>query len=93
MVLKAILRAIEDKQFMLKLLQQMSVSQGTQVIVGMDKIIPAMNELSMVVSTFSKKSLVSGAIGIIGPTRMNYMKLIPMVDHTAKALTKILSEF
>ena len=91
--IRGILRAIEDKRFMLKLLQQISDSKGTQVIVGMDKIIPAMNELSLVVSTFSNKSLVSGAIGIIGPTRMNYMKMIPMVDHTAKALTKLLSEF
>jgi heat-inducible transcriptional repressor len=91
--IKGILRAIEDKKFMLRLLQQISDSKGTQVIVGMDKIIPAMNELSMVVSTFSNKSLVSGAIGIIGPTRMNYMKMIPIVDHTAKALTKLLSEF
>ncbi len=91
--IKGILRAIEDKRFMLKLLQQISASKGTQVIVGMDQIIPAMSELSMVISTFSSKSLVSGAIGIIGPTRMNYMKMIPMVDHTAKALTKILSKF
>ena len=91
--IKGILRAIEDKKFMLKLLQQVSDSKGTQVIVGMDKIIPAMNELSMVISAFSNKSLVSGAIGIIGPTRMNYMKMIPIVDHTAKALTKLLSEF
>jgi heat-inducible transcriptional repressor len=90
--IKVILRAIEDKRFMLKLLQQMSESQGTQVFVGMENIFPSMKELSMVMSTFNNKKLACGAVGIIGPTRMNYKKMIPIVDHTAKALTQILSE-
>ena len=90
--IKAVLRAIEDKRFMLKLLQRVTDSQGTQVIVGMENMFPAMRELSMVISTYNNKELASGAVGIIGPTRMNYRKMIPMVDHTAKALTKILSE-
>ena len=90
--IKAILRAIEDKNFMLKLLQRVSESPGTRVFVGMESILPAMKELSMVVSTFSDNKHASGAVGIIGPTRMNYKKMIPIVDHTAKALTQILSE-
>jgi len=91
--IKGILRAIEDKHFMLNLLQQVNDAHGTQVIVGMANILPAMKELSMVISKFSNNSLSSGIIGIIGPTRMNYKKMIPIVDHTAKALTEILSEF
>lgn len=90
---KGILRAIEDKHFMLNLLQQVNDSHGTQVIVGMANILPAMKELSMVISKFNRNNLASGVIGIIGPTRMNYKKMIPFVDHTAKALTEILSEF
>ncbi|HDH04450.1 MAG TPA: heat-inducible transcription repressor HrcA [Nitrospirae bacterium] len=90
--IKAILRAIEDKNFMLKLLHRVSESPGTRVFVGMESILPAMKELSMVVSTFSDNKHASGAVGIIGPTRMNYKKMIPIVEHTAKALTQILSE-
>ncbi len=90
--IKAILKAIEDKQFMLKLLERVSKSEGTQVIVGMEHILPSLKELSMVVSTYNGSKYAGGAIGIIGPTRMNYRKLIPIVDHTAKALTEILSE-
>jgi heat-inducible transcriptional repressor len=89
--IKEILKAIEDKQFMLKLLHHISSTQGTQVLVGMENIIPSLKELSMVISTYKDKKLLSGAIGIIGPTRMNYKKLIPFVDHTAKVLTRILS--
>ena len=89
---KDILRAIEDKQFMLKLLTQLSGSHGIKVFVGLENIMPAMSKMSMVAATYSDKKLSSGAIGIIGPTCMNYKKLIPIVDHTAKALTRILSE-
>lgn len=89
--IKEILKAIEDKQFMLKLLHQISGAQGTQVFVGMENIIPSLQELSMVISTYKDKKFVSGAIGIIGPTRMNYQKLIPLVDHTARVLTRLLS--
>ena len=89
---KDILRAIEDKQFMLKLLNQLNGSQGIKVFVGLENIMPAMSKMSLVAATYNDKKLSSGAIGIIGPTCMNYKKLIPIVDHTAKALTRILSE-
>jgi len=89
--IKQILKAIESNTFVLKLLDQMDSSRDIQVLVGLEHIIPAMKELSMVVSVYKKRSRSSGAIGIIGPTRMNYKKLIPIVDHTAKTLTRILS--
>ncbi|UCH80951.1 MAG: heat-inducible transcription repressor HrcA [Nitrospiraceae bacterium] len=89
---KDILRAIEDKQFMLKLLNQLSGSKGIKVVVGLESIIPAMSKMSMVAATYNDKKQSGGTIGIIGPTCMNYKKLIPIVEHTAKALTRILSE-
>ena len=82
---------IEDKEFMLKLLDHIS-GPKTRVLVGMENILPAMKDFSMVVSPYNDRNIISGAIGIIGPTRMNYKELIPVVDHTAKALTQILSE-
>lgn len=89
--IKCILEAIEENHFMLKLLDHISDSSGIHVLVGMEDILPSMRELSMVISTYSYNDLTRGTVGIIGPTRMNYKKLIPAVDHTAKVLTKILS--
>jgi len=89
--IKKILAAIEDKEFMLKLLHQASGYRGTKVFIGMENIIPALNELSMVISTYKNQQDSSGAIGIIGPTRMNYKEIIPMVEYAAETLTKILS--
>ncbi|HDZ02091.1 MAG TPA: heat-inducible transcription repressor HrcA [Nitrospirae bacterium] len=90
--IKEVLKAIEDKEFMLKLLNHISRSPKTWVLVGMEDILPAMKDFSMVMSPYNDRNIISGAIGIIGPTRMNYKKLIPAVDHTAKELTQILSK-
>ncbi|MBI5740501.1 MAG: heat-inducible transcription repressor HrcA [Nitrospirae bacterium] len=89
--IKKFLEAIEDKQVMLKLLNRISDASGTRVFVGMENIIPSLKELSMVTSTYKNQREASGAIGIIGPTRMDYKNLIPLVEYTAGALTKILS--
>ncbi len=90
--IKDILKAIEDKHLMLKLLAQVDSSEGVQVFVGLENIIPSMKKLSMVVSTYTDSMDARGTIGIIGPIRMNYKELIPVVDRTAKTLTKVLSE-
>ena len=90
--IKEVLKAIEDKQFMLKLRDHISGPPKTLVLVGMEDILPAMKDFSMVVSPYNDRNILSGAVGIIGPTRMNYKKLIPVVDHTAKELSQILSK-
>lgn len=90
--IKSILQTIEDKHLMLKLLSEVDETKGVQVFVGLESIIPSMKELSMVVSPYAYRKRNSGTIGIIGPTRMNYEQLIPIVDHTARALTRVLSE-
>lgn len=89
---KAILQAIEDRHLFLKMLQKVSSSKGVQVFVGMESIFPTMNELSMVASTYRDNKDNLGTIAVIGPTSMNYKKLIPIVAHTAKTLTEILSD-
>jgi heat-inducible transcriptional repressor len=90
--IKEVLKAIEDKEFMLKLLNHISRTPKTGVLVGMEDMLPAMKDFSMVVSPYNDSNIISGAIGIIGPTRMNYKKLIAVVDHTARELTQILSK-
>ncbi len=90
--IKDILRAIEDKHLMLKLLEQVSTSEGLQVLVGLQDIVPSMKEMSLVASTYTDRLNAKGTIGIIGPTRMNYKKLIPIVEQTANTLTQVLME-
>ena len=77
---------------MLKLLNEVDDSKGIQVFVGIETIIPSMKKMSMVVSPYTDNKNAHGTIGIIGPARMNYKQLIPIVDHTARALTQVLAE-
>lgn len=90
--IKDILRAIEDKQLMLDLLERVSKSEGLQILVGLQDIAPSMKDMSMVASTYTDKLNARGTVGVIGPTRMNYKKLIPIVEQTANTLTQVLME-
>lgn len=89
--IKELFKAIEDKHLMVKLLDKMAGSEGVQVFIGSENIFSEMKELSMVGSTYNDGHRALGTIGVIGPTRMNYKKVIPIVDLTARTLTQILS--
>lgn len=90
--IKKIFKALEDKHLIAKLLDKIANSEGIQVFIGSENILPEMKEFSMVVSTYNDSHIARGTIGVIGPTKMNYEHVIPIVDHTAKTLTQILSE-
>jgi len=90
--IKEIFRAIEEKHLIVKLLDKITASEGVQVFIGSENFLLEIKDLSVVLSTYNDGQRPLGAIGIIGPTRMNYHKVIPFVNHTAKALTQILSE-
>jgi heat-inducible transcriptional repressor len=90
--IKELFKAIEDKHLMIKLLDKMADLEGVQVFIGSENILSEIRELSMVASTYNDGARALGTVGIIGPTRMDYEKIIPIVDITAKTLTRILSE-
>lgn len=85
-------RAIEDKHRIIKLLDKLSETDGIQVIIGSENIPEEMKELSLVVSPCKEGSRSIGVVGIIGPTRMNYVRAIYIVENTAKFITKMVSE-
>ena len=58
---------------------------------GTESDIKEMRDLSIITSTYRIGEKSYGVLGVIGPIRMNYAKIIPIVNHTAKTLTDILS--
>jgi heat-inducible transcriptional repressor len=90
--IKEISRAIEDKHLIIKLLDTLSRSEGVKVVIGSENPASELKKLSMVVSTYKEGDRPIGTIGIIGPTRMDYLKAITIVDTAAKFLTRVLSE-
>lgn len=89
---KEISKAIEDKHQIIKLLSMLPESEGVKVIIGSENPSAGMKKLSMVVSTYKEGDRPIGTIGVIGPTRMDYMKAIAIVDITAKFITKVFTE-
>jgi heat-inducible transcriptional repressor len=85
-------KAIEDKHTIIKLLDNLSESDGIQVLIGSENSMDEMKKLSVVVSTCKEGDRPIGIVGIIGPTRMDYERAIYIVDNTAKFITKMLSE-
>jgi heat-inducible transcriptional repressor len=71
------------------LLEQISDTEGTQVFIGSENPLDEMKQFSLVAATYREGNRPIGAIGIIGPTRMNYSQAITLVDTTARFITDI----
>jgi len=89
--LKELFHTLERKEKLLKLLDGCLKEEGLHVIMGTESEVKEMRDLSIITSTYRIGEKSYGVLGVIGPIRMNYGRIIPIVDHTAKTLTDILS--
>jgi heat-inducible transcriptional repressor len=83
-------RAFEEKTTMVKLLDKCMDPEGVQIAIGSESHIQEMETCSLVTSTYGCAGIVWGALGVIGPRRMNYSRIISLVDYSARLLTEIL---
>jgi heat-inducible transcriptional repressor len=83
-------RAFEEKATMVKLLDKLVEPKGVQIAIGSESQVQEMEDCSLITSTYGCGGRVWGALGVIGPRRMNYSRVIPLVDYTAKLLTEVL---
>ncbi|SFM46147.1 heat-inducible transcriptional repressor HrcA [Thermodesulforhabdus norvegica] len=89
--LKKILEAFEDKSRILKLLDvTMESTQGVQIILGPESNIQDLENIGIVSSPYKRGETVLGVVGVIGPLRMDYPKIVPIVDFTARVLSEVL---
>jgi len=89
--IRGLFEALETKEQMLKLLSLADAAEGVQIFIGADNDLFSVAGCSMIVESFKDSDeRVIGAIGIIGPTRMNYARIIPMVDYTAKLIGRVI---
>jgi len=83
-------RTFEEKAIMVKLLEKFMAPKGVQIAIGSESQVQEMETCSVVTSTYGCGGDVLGVLGVIGPRRMNYSRVIPLVGYTAKLLTEIL---
>jgi len=84
--LKKLFEAFSQKQSVLHLLDQCMKTEGVQIYIGEESGYQVFDQCSLVTSPYSVGNEVVGVLGVIGPTRMAYEKIIPFVDITAKLL-------
>ena len=77
---------------LLKLLKSNENSQGIKIFIGQESGIFTLDECSVVTSSYDVDGTIVGSLGVIGPTRMSYDRVIPIVDITAKLLSSSLSQ-
>lgn len=88
--MKRIFRAFEQKSLLLSLLDRGLQSKGVQVIIGSETEYPELAGCSLITANYSGRRGTLGALGVIGPNRMPYATLIPIVDYTACLISRML---
>src|SRR3954463_10868704 len=89
--LRRLFELFEQKTSLLHLLDVSQRAQGVQIYIGGESGLIPLDECSVVTASYEANGQVIGTLGVIGPTRMAYARVIPIVDVTAKLLSNALS--
>jgi heat-inducible transcriptional repressor len=90
--LRQLFELFEQKTRLTQILDLSLRGQGVQVFIGGESGVSAPDEVSVVTAPYSVNGTVVGTVGVIGPTRMAYDRVVPIVDVTAKLLSSALSK-
>jgi heat-inducible transcriptional repressor len=83
--MRALFRALEEKERLLQVLDRTLAAQELTIFIGKESGISE-PELSIVAAPYRRSGEIVGALGVIGPTRMDYSRVIPLVEFTARAI-------
>jgi heat-inducible transcriptional repressor len=92
MRLRRLFDLFETKTQLLELLEQSERAEGVKIFIGGESADAALDEWSLVTAPYEVDGQVVGTVGVIGPTRMAYERVIPIVDVTAKLVSSALSQ-
>jgi heat-inducible transcriptional repressor len=82
---------LEQKEQLIGLLDDVKSAQGVSIFIGAENRLFSLSGSAVIAAPYiSGKQKVVGAIGVIGPTRLNYARVIPLVDYTAKMIGRLL---
>ena len=82
---------LETKESLLSLLDLADTAEGVQIFIGAENELFGMAGCSLIVAPYAdKRQDLVGAVGVIGPTRIDYARIIPMVDYTAKVIGRLI---
>jgi heat-inducible transcriptional repressor len=90
-LLKHLFEDLETKEGLIQLLELAEQGPGVRIFIGSENKLFSLSGSSLVVAPYrDKDARVIGALGVIGPTRLNYARIVPMVDYTAQMISRML---
>ena len=88
---RALFAALDTKKDLVRLLDAAADAEGVQIFIGSANKLFGLAGCSMITAPYTNsKQEILGAVGVIGPTRVNYARIIPVVDYTAKVVGRLL---
>jgi heat-inducible transcriptional repressor len=87
---RALLKAFAEKDRILRVLDRVLRAQAVQIFIGAESEFAAVPDVSVVAAPYGRGGKVLGTLAVVGPTRMNYARVIPLVDLTAREVSRAL---
>src|SRR5438552_1965186 len=89
--LRSLFEMLETKETVLRLLDASKKAEGVQIFIGAESHLFGVAGCWLIIAPYqNSREQIVGAIGVIGPTRINYARIIPMVDYTAKMIGRLI---
>ncbi len=90
--IRLLFQDLESKKSLIHLLDLAEKAEGVRIFIGSENNLFSLSGSSLIVAPFQdKERKIVGVLGVIGPTRLNYARIIPMVDFTAKLVSRVLA--
>jgi heat-inducible transcriptional repressor len=90
---RLLLNDLESKKDVIELLGRAENADGVRIFIGSENKLFSLSGSSLIAAPFrDDRAKVVGVVGVIGPTRLNYARIVPMVDYTAKLVGRVLGE-
>ncbi len=90
--LKSLLHLIEEKRVLREIMERNLVTEGVNTLIGEEITGAQVSGCSIVTSSYKIGNKSVGVLGVIGPTRMDYEKIVPLVDYTGKVVSDFLTK-
>jgi heat-inducible transcriptional repressor len=87
---RALLKAFAEKDRILRVLDRVLLAHEVQIFIGAESEFATVPDVSVVAAPYGRAGKVLGTLAVVGPTRMNYARVIPLVDLTARELSRAL---
>jgi heat-inducible transcriptional repressor len=89
---RRLLEELEGKEEIVRLLEAARAGEGMKIFIGSENKLFALSGSSVIAAPYrGREGKVVGVVGVIGPTRLNYARVVPMVDFTAQALSRLMA--